>query len=334
MGKKIVGIDFGTNAVKIYKKGAGIAMNEKNVIAIKGKKKVVATGNDAYVMLGKAPEQIEVTKPIRNGVIADIGKMQLLLDSLLEQLYNGKVKSSDYLIAVPMDITEVEKRAFFDLIQRSNAKSKNVFIVEKPLASALGMDIDIESTRGALCVDIGADTTEVAIISMEGIVLSKLIPIGGYKMDQLITSSVRRKHNLVIGDKTAENVKKELGFACNPENVSMRIFGRDLVSGLPSEVNVSSELVSDAIHEPLGSIVSAIRLILERTPPEISADIVNGGVYITGGSAHIKHLAEFIKDETRLDVNIVEDSEMSVVNGLGKIAENRKLLRLTSAVKR
>lgn len=334
MGKKIVGIDFGTSSVKMYKKSAGVVLKEKNVVAMQGKKKLLAAGNDAFDMFGKSPEKIEVSMPIRNGVIADIGKMQLLLDCLLEKLYKGKIKSSDYVVAVPTDITEVEKRAFYDLIQKSNAKSKMVYVVDKPLAAALGMDIDVAGSRGVLIVDIGADTTEVAVISLEGIVVSKLLPIGGYKLDQLIQSAIKKKYNLLIGDKTAEAVKIQLAAAFEPEHDTMRVFGRDVVSGLPSEAMVDSELVYHAIKEPISSILTAIRVILERTPPEISADIISTGVYVSGGCAQIRNLDKRISDETKLKVNISEEPELAVIKGLGMIAENRKLIRLTSSVKR
>lgn len=334
MGKKIVGIDFGTSTVKMYKKSVGVVLKEKNIVAMQGKKKLLAAGNDAFDMFGKSPEKIEVSMPIRNGVIADIGKMQLLLDRLLEMLYKGKIKSSEYVVAVPTDITEVEKRAFYDLIQRSNAKSKMVYVVDKPLAAALGMDIDVAGSRGVLSVDIGADTTEVAVISLEGIVVSKLLPIGGYKFDQLIQSAIKKKHNLLIGDKTAETVKIQLASAFEPEHDTMRVFGRDVVSGLPSEAMVDSELVYQAIKEPISSILTAIRVILERTPPEISADIISSGVYVSGGCAQIRNLDKRIEDETRLKVNISDEPELAVIKGLGMIAENRKLLRLASSVKR
>ena len=334
MGKKIVGIDFGTSSVKMYRKSAGVVLKEKNVVAMQGKKKLLAAGNDAFDMFGKSPEKIEVSLPIRNGVIADIGKMQLLLNCLLGKLYKGKIKSSDYVVAVPTDITEVEKRAFYDLIQSSNAKSKMVYMIDKPLVAALGMDIDVASSRGILSVDIGADTTEVAVISLEGIVVSKLLPIGGYKFDQLIQSAIKKKYSLLIGDKTAETVKIQLASAFEPEHDTMRVFGRDVVSGLPSEVMVDSELVYNAIKEPISSILTAIRVILERTPPEISADIISTGVYVSGGCAQIRNLDKRIEDETKLKVNISEEPELTVIKGLGKIAENRKLIRLASSVKR
>ncbi len=334
IGRKIIGIDFGTSAVKIYKKGAGIVLNEKNVVAIQNRKKIIASGDFAFDMLGKSPEQIEVTMPIRNGVIADSGKMQLLLNAFVSKVFNGKAKNADYLVAVPTDITEVEKRAFCDVIQRSNAKVRNIYMVDKPVVAALGMDVDVTGTRGVLTVDIGADTTEIAIISLGGIVLSKLIPVGGYKFDSLIQSAIRKKYNLIIGDKTAESVKISLASALEPEEDTIRVFGRDVVSGLPSEVMVDTELIYQAINEQLTSVLSAIRVILERTPPEISADIIRSGIYVTGGSALIKNLGECIEAETNLKVNIAEEAEFSVINGVGKVIEDTKLMRQVAHVVR
>lgn len=334
MGRKLIGIDFGTSAVKIYRRGAGIVLNEKNAVAIQNRKKVAAVGTQAYDMLGKAPEQIVVASPIRNGVIADIGRMQIILNHLIERLFKGKVKSADYVIAVPKELTEVEKRAFFELVQRANVKMHSLYIVDKPIAAALGMEIDISKSHGVLTVDFGADTTEIAVISMEGIVVSKLIPIGGYKLDALIQSAVKRKHNLLIGEKSAEQIKIELASAIEPEKKSMRVFGRDVVSGLPAQAMVDSELVYYAIRDQLSTVLSAIRQILERTPPEISADIIESGIYVAGGTSHIQHLAKRIEDETNLKVNIASAGEHAVINGLGVMIENHKLLRMARHMKK
>lgn len=332
IGRRLLGIDFGTNEIKVYKKGAGIVLSEKNVIAMRGKKDVITAGNEAFDMLGKAPEEIVLATPIRNGVIADIGRMQLLLDRLLQMLFQGKIKSADYLVAVPKDITEVEKRAFYEVIQKSNAKIHALYAVDKPIAAALGMDIDITASRGVMTVDIGADTTEIAVISLEGIVVSKLIPVGGYKLDALIQSAVRKRHNLLIGEKTAENIKKALASAIEPEADTIRIFGRDVVSGLPAEAMIDSELVYLAIREQITAILSAIRQILERTPPEISADIIESGIYVCGGSANIKNMDKKIEKETNLKVNVAENAQDVVAKGLGMMVENHKLLRIAKQI--
>ena len=335
MAQHVYGVDLGTSNIKLYNSANDTVLNERNIIAVKNKKEIFSYGDLAYDMYQKAPENIDVSFPLKYGVIADIQNMETLFNCFYKKINNNKsVSGADFCIAVPTDVTEVEKRAFYDLIQRSNAKSKMVYVVDKPLAAALGMDIDVAGSRGVLSVDIGADTTEVAVISLEGIVVSKLLPIGGYKFDQLIQSAIKKKYNLLIGDKTAEAVKIQLASAFEPEHDTMRVFGRDMVSGLPSEAMVDSELVYQAIKEPISSILTAIRVILERTPPEISADIISSGVYVSGGCAQIRNLDKRIEDETKLKVNISEEPELAVIKGLGMIAENRKLLRLASSVKR
>ena len=333
MGRRIYGMDIGTNGIKIYKKGSGIVLAEKNVIAVEEKKKVLAVGDSAYEMLGKAPDRIEVSMPVRNGVIADIGNMQLLLNKILERIGKGKIRNAQYLVAVPTDITKVEKKAFYDLVSQSNGKAKYVSVIDKPIAAAFGMDIDVTKSRGVMTVDMGADTTEIAIMSLGGIVLSKIIPTGGNKLDASIKVAVKKKHNLFIGDKTAERIKINLASAVEPEYETMRVFGRDVVTGLPQETEVDSFTVYESVKEHLHAIVSAIRIILERTPPEISSDIIDSGVYITGGSAKIKNLTKLVEAETTLGVNIANDSENSVVKGLGVMIENRKLMSLASVIK-
>lgn len=335
MGRKTYGVDFGTNMIKIYKKGNGVVLAEKNVIAIEKKKRILATGDDAYEMLGKAPLDIEVSTPIQNGVIADISNMQVLLNHFLEKIAGkGKVKGSDFLVAVPTDITQVEKRAFYDLVVQSIGKARTVRVVEKPIATALGMDVDVTSSRGVMTVDIGGDTTEIAIMSLGGIVISMIIPVGGNKIDTSIQSAVKRKFNLFIGEKTAETIKMALASSVAPkEEEHIRVLGRDVVNGLPREAHVDSQTVYLCIKEHINGIINAVKMILERTPPEISSDIIETGIYVTGGSARIRKLAEVISIETGLQVNIAEEPEDTVVLGLGKIIENRKLISLGTIVK-
>lgn len=335
MGRKTYGVDFGTNMIKIYRKGSGVVLAEKNVIAIEKKKRILATGDDAYEMLGKAPLDIQVSTPIQNGVIADISNMQVLLNHFLKKISGkGKVKGSDFLVAVPTDITQVEKRAFYDLVVQSIGKAKTVRVVEKPIATALGMDVDVTSSRGVMTVDIGGDTTEIAIMSLGGIVISMIIPIGGNKIDASIQSAVKRKYNLFIGEKSAETIKTTLASAMTPdEEEYIRVLGRDVVNGLPKEAHVDSQTVYQCVKEHINGIINAVKMILERTPPEISSDIIETGIYVTGGSARIRKLAEVISIETGLQVNIAEEPEDSVVLGLGKIIENRKLISLGTIVK-
>lgn len=322
MANKIFGIDFGTSTIKIYKKGEGLIVDEKNVIAVANKKEIIAVGNDAYEMLEKAPSNISVTYPVRNGVIADIANMQSLLNRFLKNLTGtGKFISNNYVIAVPNDITDVEKRAFFELVASSNTKAKKISIVEKPIADAVGLGLDVTNARGVMVVDIGADTTEISVMSLGGIVLSKLIPIGGNRLDESIQSYVKRKYNLIIGNKTSENIKKQLASAFLIEEENMKVYGRNVVTGLPTEMDISSTMVFEAISEYLNNIIDSIRMILERTPPEISSDIIDSGIYVTGGSANIRNLDKLIEKQTDLKINISNNAANTVVDGLGRIIE-------------
>lgn len=334
MASKTYGIDFGTSTIKIYKKGQGIVLNERNIIAIADRKTVIASGDEAYDMYEKAPSNIVVTYPVRNGVIADVANMLALLNHFMHRISGSRRPgAANYIVATPTDITEVERRSFYDLIASSNLKVGNVKIVEKPIADAVGAGLDILTARGVMIVNIGADTTEVSILSLGGIVLSKLIPVGGNRLDEAIKSIVKRKYNLYIGDKTAENLKKKLACALPTVEASVKVFGRDVVTGLPTEMEVNSANVYEAISEYMHSIIDAIKIILERTPPEISSDIIDSGIFITGGSAKIFALDDLLKKETDLKINICEDPANTVVNGLGKIMENPKLSSLADTLK-
>ncbi len=334
MSRKAYGIDFGTSMIKIYRKGQGVLLDEKNVIAIADRKKVIAVGNEAYEMFEKAPGNISVSYPIKSGVVADIENMQTMLDTFIgklnsKQLFGGR----DFYVAVPNDITEVQKRAFYDLIANSNAKAKHIWIVEKPIADATGAGLDVTTAQGVMIVDIGAETTEISILSLGGIVLSKLIPVGGSKLDETIKLTVKKKYGLVIGDKTAESIKKQLSSAILSPTESMKVYGRDVVSGLPTVMEVDSDMVFESITEHLTTIIDAIKVILERTPPEISADIIDSGIYVTGGASQIRRLDELISQETDLKVNLVSDPENSVVNGMGKIMEDSALSELAFSLR-
>lgn len=334
MASKSYGIDFGTSTIKIYKKGQGIVLDERNIIAVSNNRNIIASGNEAYEMYEKAPANILVTYPVKNGVIADVANMMALLKNFMKRINGGKhIGAADYIVATPTDITEVERRSFFDLIASSGLKIGHIKIVEKPIADALGAGLDVMTARGVMIVDIGADTTEVSIMSLGGIVLSKLIPVGGNKLDESIKAIVKKKYNLLIGDKTAENIKKKLACAFASLEASIKVFGRDVVTGLPSEMEINSTDVYEAIAEYMYSIIDAIKIILERTPPEISSDIIDSGIYITGGSAKIFALDELLHKETDLKINICSDSSNTVVNGLGKIMEEHRLSSLADALK-
>jgi rod shape-determining protein MreB len=334
MASRVFGIDFGTSTIKIYRKGQGVVLDERNIIAISDRKNVIAAGNDAFDMYEKTPANITVTYPVRNGVIADVANMMDLLTYFIRKISGSKRPgSADYIVATPTDITEVERRSFYDLIASSDLKVGHIKIVEKPIADAVGAGLNVMTARGVMVVDIGADTTEVSILSLGGIVLSKLIPVGGNRLDEAIKNMVKRKYNLYIGDKTAENIKKKLACAITTVEASVKVFGRDVVTGLPTEMEVNSSDVYDSIAEYMYSIIDAIKIILERTPPEISSDIIDSGIYITGGSAKIFALDELMHRETDLKINICPDSSNTVVNGLGKIMEEHKLASLADTLR-
>lgn len=329
MSGKAIGIDFGTSSIKFYKNGEGVILHEKSVIAIHNKNHTFAVGNEAFEMYEKAPVNIEVSYPVKNGVIADIGNMQAMVDYFFQEL-DGKrrLKGADYFIAVPTDITEVEKRAYFDLISNTNLKPKKIHVVEKPIADALGMSLDITKSTGTLVVDIGANTTEISVLSLGGIVLSRLIPVGGNRFDEAIINKIKKDKNFVIGEKTAELIKKTIGSAYVTDE-TIDICGRNLVTGLPSEITVTSSDVYEALGELFQNIVDSIKIILERTPPEISSDIYKSGVYITGGSSRIKDLGKFVYEQLGLKVNLCEEPESTVIMGLGSIIEDPQLAKLT-----
>lgn len=329
MAGKAIGIDFGTSSIKFYKNGEGVILHEKSVIAIYNKTHTFAVGNEAYEMYEKAPANIRVSYPVKNGVIADIGNMQAMIDYFFLQMDGKrKLKGADYYIAVPTDITEVEKRAYFDLITNTNLKPHKIHVVEKPIADALGMSLDITKSTGTLVLDIGANTTEISVLSLGGIVLSRLIPVGGNRFDEAIINKIKKDKSFVIGEKTAEQIKMTIAAAyVNTETID--VCGRNLVTGLPSEITISGQEVHEALAELFQGIVDSVKIILERTPPEISSDIYKSGVYITGGSSRIKDLGRFVYDQLGLKVNLCEEPESTVVMGLGAIIEDPQLAKLT-----
>ena len=306
MSSNIFGIDLGTSNIKIYNRADDTILVEKNMIAIENKSTLFAYGDSAFEMYEKAPANIHISYPLSNGVIADIKNMELLVKYFINDLSRGNVRPADYYIAVPFDITEVEKRAFYDLIKESGVKARKILVVEKAVADGLGMDIDVKNSQGVLTVNVGYDTTEISILSLGGIVLSKLIKIGGLKFDDAIRSAVRKEFSLIIGGKTAENVKislKEL----EKEGRGAVVYGRDIVTGLPVERELPTSMIDECLMELFYTIIDSIKVILERTPPELAADIYRHGIYLTGGASQVSHLAELIHKGTGLKVNLSEN---------------------------
>lgn len=317
------GIDLGTGNIKIYNSANDSILNEKNMIAIENKNTLFAYGDSAFDMYEKAPSNIHISYPLSNGVIADIKNMQTVLKSFITDLTKGKFQGADFYISVPTDVTEVEKRAFYDLIKDANVKAKKIMVVEKAIADGLGLDIDVKNSQGVLVVNVGFSTTEISILSLGGIVLSKLIKVGGQKFDEAIKNIVRKEYNLIIGGKTAEKVKINLSsFEAAGEGAV--VYGRDIVTGLPVEREIPTELVDKALKEHFDMIIDNIKVILERTPPELAADIFKHGIYLTGGSANTNHLNQLISKGTNLKVNLAENASESVACGLSRIIKDDK----------
>lgn len=325
MNRKNIGIDFGTSTIKMTLGSGQSVLSEKNVIAIKNRTEVMAVGNEAYEMYEKAPSNINVSYPVKNGVIADLSNMHKLMLGLLEatsKTPRQKLKGLNYYLAIPTDITEVEKRSYSEVIATPKLKPGHIRVIDKPVACALGMGLDVLDSTGVLMMDFGANTTEISVISLGGIIYSGLVPIGGKELDADIIHLARRKYNFVIGEKTAESVKKEIGSAVKSEKKTVTVYGRNAISGLPSELILDSDEVHDAINEHLSLIMDNIKVILERTPPEVSADIYKHGIYVAGGSSRLTGLDTFIYEATKLKVNISDDPENAVIAGLSTIMGN------------
>ena len=324
MLNNVFGIDLGTNNIKIYNRADDTILVEKNMIAIENKNNVFAYGDSAFDMYEKAPSNIHISYPLSNGVIADIHNMEKIVRFFLNDLTGNSIKSADYYIAVPTDVTEVEKRAFYDLIRDANVKAKKIMVVEKAVADGLGLDIDVKNSQGVLIVNVGFDTTEISILSLGGIVLSRLIKVGGQKFDDAIRAAVRKQYNLIIGGKTAENVKISLA-DLEKENKGAVVYGRDIVTGLPVERELPTAMIDESLIEHFYTIIDNIKVILERTPPELAADIYRHGIYLTGGASQVSHLAELIQKGTGLKVNVSENPITSVALGLSRIIKDDNL---------
>ncbi len=316
---KSIGIDLGTKRIKYYRKGDGIIFDEENCIAIENRDEIRAIGDEAAEMVGRTPETIEVIYPVNRGVIANVSAMELLFNASFDRIY-GKAKrasGTNFVIALPTDITEVEKRSFADLVHKSGLKPKNVSLVDKPICVAMAAGLDIMKAKGVMTVDVGADTTEIAIIALGGIVRSRLLPTAGNKFDESICNYIRQKCALVIGKSNAEQLKMGIAGAVSGQSLTMQVNGRDVVTGLPKRMEIESDLVYEAIKDDLKNITENIKSTLEHIPPEVSSDIIDAGIYVTGGSARIGNFDKLLNAETSLKINILEDPQDSVINGLG-----------------
>lgn len=321
MSNNAFGIDLGTNNIKIYSRADDTVLTEKNMIAIENKSTLFAYGDSAFEMYEKAPANIHISYPLCNGVIADIRNMETLMKYFIGDMTKNNIRPADYYIAVPWDVTQVEKRAFYDLIKEAGIRAKNIMMVDKAVADGLGCDIDVKNAQGVLVVNVGYDTTEISILSLGGIVLSKLIKVGGLKFDDAIRNAIRREFALIIGGKTAENVKISLG-ELEESNQQAVVYGRDIVTGLPVERSIPTDLINESLKENFATIVDHVKVILERTPPELGADIYRHGIYLTGGASSVAHLAEKLANGTGLKVNVAENPLTSVALGLSKIIKD------------
>ena len=331
MANNAFGIDLGTCNIKIYNRGDDDVFVEKTMIAIENKKTLFANGNSAFEMYEKAPSNISISYPLSNGVIADIQNMETLIKYFMGDLMKNNVRPADYYIAVPWDVTEVEKRAFKDLIKESNVKARKVMVVDKAVADGLGLGIDVKNAQGVLVVNVGFDTTEISILSLGGIVLSKLIKVGGRKFDDAIKAAVRREFSLIIGGKTAETVKTSL-LELEEAGTGAVVYGRDIVTGLPVEREIPTSLVDASLIEHFNTIIDNIKVILERTPPELAADIYRHGIYLTGGASQVSRLASLMSKGTGLKVNVSENPVTSVALGLAKIIKEENYKSVAYAI--
>ena len=323
-----IGIDLGTASILVYIKGKGVVLKEPSVVAFdRDTNKIKAIGEEARLMLGRTPGNIVAVRPLRQGVISDYTVTEKMLKYFIQKAIGRRMlKKPRISVCVPSGVTEVEKKAVEDATLQAGARE--VAIIEEPIAAAIGAGIDVTKSRGVMMVNIGAETTEISVLSLGGIVISKSIKIGGNKLDDCIINNVRKVYNLVIGSKTAEGLKKELGSAVKVDETFAPGFGRNVLSGLPVSVEVSSDVIYNAIVDALHSIMDAIKVILERTPPELAADIIKDGVYVSGGTSQINNLEKFIKQETNLNVNIVDQPSESVVRGLIGVVTNPQFAKI------
>ena len=323
-----IGIDLGTANTLVHVKGRGIVLREPSVVAMNKKTgEILAVGDSAKEMIGRTPGNIVAIRPMKDGVIADFDVTQSMLKYFIRKaMSKGVFSKPRVVICVPSGVTEVEKRAVEEATLQAGAKE--AYLIEEPMAAAIGANLPVEEPSGSMVVDIGGGTSEVAVISLGGIVTSKSLRVAGDELDEAIVHYVKKEYNLMIGERTAEEIKVRIGAAFpKPKDESMAIRGRDLITGLPKTLTITSMEIMEAIKEPINSIVDSIKYTLEKTPPELAADIMDRGIMLTGGGALLSGLDKLIKEETGMNVSIADNPLDCVVMGAGKVLEEIEILR-------
>tara|TARA_Y100000739_G_scaffold221832_1_gene222741 strand:+ start:1118 stop:2137 length:1020 start_codon:yes stop_codon:yes gene_type:complete len=325
-------IDLGTANTLVYVQSRGIVLNEPSVVAIaetRGRKQVLAVGDEAKMMLGRTPGNIHAIRPLRDGVIADFEVAEEMIKHFIRKVHNRRsFASPQVIVCVPSGSTEVERRAIRESAEAAGAR--RVFLVEEPMAAAIGAGLPVTEPTGSMVVDIGGGTTEVAVLSLGGIVYSRSVRVGGDKMDEAIISYIRRNHNVLVGEGSSERIKKEIGSACPPNNGEGRVLevkGRDLMNGVPKQLEITERQISESLAEPVAAIVEAVKVALEHTAPELSADIVDKGIVLTGGGALLSNLDFVLRHSTGLPVSLADDPLSCVALGTGRCLEEMNTLK-------
>ena len=319
---KRIGIDLGTANVLVFVPKKGIIINEPSVVAISNDQKILAVGEEAKLMVGKTPHSITAYRPLRDGVIADYVVTEAMIRYFINKVSGGvRLFRPEIMVSVPAGVTSTEKRAVIDATKQAGAKE--AYIIPEPVAAAIGAGIPIDSPAGNMIIDIGGGTTEVAIISLGGIVASNSVRVGGNKIDQSIADYIRKKYGLAIGDRTAEEIKIEIGSAIHEKkNQEMEIRGRDMIAGLPKTVSVSSHEITEAMRDELDKIILAVRVVLEQTPPELASDVIDRGMVMTGGGSLLRNIGKLLTQATGIPCIVADDAKLCVAKGTGIALEH------------
>lgn len=327
MARNVYGLDLGSYEIKVYDKRKDIIWKEKDVLARRDRNEIFAVGDEAYDMYGKSPSNIDVVFPMKEGVISKFHDMQYLLQALLKK-DRQFVRGAEYVIAVPTDVTEVEKKAFFDLVIHSSAKAKEVNIVERAIADAVGLNLDVKNTKGLFIANFGGETTELSIIAGGGLVMNRLLKIGGKTFDEAMINMIRHSHDFLIGRHTAEHLRKNFGVFTSESDEMLSAAGRDLITRVPMQKTISINLMRAAMKEPLLECIRAIQSLLERTPPEVRKAIYENGIFLTGGVAHTAGLETYIEEMIGIRTRTALEPDICSVTGLKKIILSKDLRKL------